>query len=254
MQLIEAVEQGTIDLHYQPLVHAQTGRFMGFEALARWKTPQGVSVEPSQFMTMADRYGQAFPLGEQLLRKACSTCCDFVGVDPDFVLHVNVSPVQLLHPLFEVCVNDALRLSGMPAKNLCLEITEAAVADPRLIGPKIERIRARGVRFALDDFGMGYSSLSHIRRLAVDAIKIDRFFVSGRGDDIADPPIVRTVTTLAKELGLVVVAEGVETAQQAQFLRELGCDVLQGFLFGRPEPSDRARQFTFASGQQALHA
>jgi len=251
LQLIEAVEQGSIDLHYQPLVDARSGRFTGFEALARWSLPAGVAVEPAQFMAMADRYGQAFPLGEQLLRKACSTCCDYVGIDPDFLLHVNVSPVQLTHPLFEVCVNDALRLSGMPPKNLCLEITEAAVADPQVIGPKIARIRRSGVRFALDDFGMGYSSLSHIRRLPVDAIKIDRFFVSGNGDDIADPPIVRTVTTLAKELGLVVVAEGVETAEQARFLRELGCDVLQGYYFGRPAPS-REASATFTAGQRFL--
>ena len=251
LQLIEAVEQGSIDLHYQPLVDARSGRFTGFEALARWSLPAGVAVAPAQFMAMADRYGQAFPLGEQLLRKACSTCCDYVGIDPDFLLHVNVSPVQLTHPLFEVCVNDALRLSGMPAKNLCLEITEAAVADPQVIGPKIARIRRSGVRFALDDFGMGYSSLSHIRRLPVDAIKIDRFFVSGNGDDIADPPIVRTVTTLAKELGLIVVAEGVETAEQARFLRELGCDVLQGYYFGRPAPS-REASATFTAGQRFL--
>ena len=236
MQLISAVEQGSIDLHYQPLIDAATRKFVGYEALARWTLPDGIPVSPAQFMSLADRYGQAFPLGEQLLRKACSACCEFVGVDPDFVLHVNVSPVQLANPLFEVCVNDALRLSGMPAKNLCLEITEAAVANPEIIGPKISRLRRTGLRFALDDFGMGYSSLSHIRRLPVDAIKIDRFFVSGAGESIADPPIVRTVTTLAKELGLLVVAEGVETEQQAEFLRGLGCDLLQGYLFGRPAP------------------
>lgn len=240
MRLVEAVEQGSIDLHYQPLVEAGSGRFMGFEALARWTLPDGLRVEPAQFMELADRYGQAFPLGEQLLRKACSACCEFVGVDPNFALHVNVSPVQLLHPLFEVSVADALRLSGMPAKNLCLEITEAAVAQPEIIGPKIARLRESGLRFALDDFGMGFSSLSHVRRLPVDALKIDRCFVSGAGEEIADAPIARTVTTLAKELGLQVIAEGIETPLQAAFLRGLGCDVLQGYYFGRPEPISSA--------------
>ncbi len=237
--LRRALRDEEFTLVYQPIVAlADPSEPIGYEALLRWDCPGLGRLLPGTFITAAEESGLIIKLGEWVLRRACRQLrrwCDarrFAGRREPTV-SVNISVRQLAHPGFVASVARALAESGVDGRLLILEITESALmGDVEDAMRTIDELRALRVRVHLDDFGTGYSSLNYLRRFSVDALKIDRSFVSGADGGLADTAIVDTIVVLARRLGLATVAEGVETATQLEALAKLGCDAAQGALFG----------------------
>jgi len=235
-----AFGQNQLFVMYQPQIDLETRRPVGAEALLRWQTPDGKFVSPDRFIPIAEYSGLIIDLGEWVLRTACHELMAVRAAGHhDFVMSVNVSQVQFRHPLFLDMLRRALEDTGAPPQNIELEITESmAMEEPDLLIKMLDQIKQTGVSIAIDDFGTGFSSLSYLQRLQVDRLKIDRAFVteitgSARGSSIAE-----MVIQLGRNLGLTVIAEGVEDERQAQILHALGCPLAQGFLFARPMKAD----------------
>ena len=238
--LRSAVERGELVLHYQPIVDVHTRAIRGFEALVRWQHPARGLLAPAQFIGLAEETGLIVPLGRWVLHEACSTLAAWRHEygRPSLAMSVNVSAVQLYQPGFADEVADALAAHGLPAANLVLEITESILLQPEVTADVLRRLHDLGVKLAMDDFGTGYSSLAYLRRLPLDFVKIDRSFVTELDSQTADVAIIRAIAELARNLGLVTVAEGVETERQAEVLDGLDCELAQGYHFARPEPRD----------------
>ncbi len=239
-RLREAINRGDLRLHYQPVVDLLTGTTLGVEALARWTDDELGTVAPDVFIALAESTGLVIDLGRWALSTACAAAVgdgEESGGLPG-MMAVNVSPVQLREPRFVDHVREALDLAGLPPERLCLEITEtAAITDLESAVERLADLRALGVHLALDDFGTGHSSLTLLRRLPLDTVKIDATLAQRVPTDAADAVMVRLLTEAAHHLGLRVCAEGVETAEQASALAAMGCDSAQGYLFGRPAAS-----------------
>jgi EAL domain-containing protein (putative c-di-GMP-specific phosphodiesterase class I) len=234
-ELRTGIEQDQLEVFYQPQVDMTDGSIGSVEALARWRHPSRGLLEPSEFIDLAEVSGLILALGRRVLRVACRQAAEWADTlaQPPAVA-VNVSASQLDDETFPETVREALAESGLPPDLLVLEITESALmSDTDRALRVLKALRAQGVHLAIDDFGTGYSSLIHLKRLPIEEIKIDREFVGvdQTGDDRS---IVRAMVSMAKALALHVVAEGVETAGQAAALQELGCNVAQGYLYGRP--------------------
>ncbi|KWV57340.1 diguanylate cyclase [Bradyrhizobium macuxiense] len=245
MDLRRTIADGSgLEVYYQPCLDLQTNEINGCEALVRWRHPGRGMISPAEFVPMAEETGLINQLGEWVLTTACKEAVNW----PDQVrLAVNVSPVQFRSGTLALKVIAALAASGLPAGRLELEITEAVlIRDDEAALAALHHLRAIGVRIALDDFGTGYSSLSYLKRFPFDKIKIDRCFVT----DIADPQgsagIVEAVVNIAAERSMTTTAEGVETTQQQQLLRELGCSEMQGYLFSPPKPAADIRRLLIA--------
>jgi EAL domain-containing protein (putative c-di-GMP-specific phosphodiesterase class I) len=236
--LRRALDRGEFRVHYQPIVSLATGRPVGFEALARWEHPTRGLIGPAAFIPTAEETGLIIPLGQWVVREACRALRAFGQQhpsDPPLTVSVNLSPRQFRQPDLVQQVRGALEASGLPAACLRLEITESTVmehAEPAMA--MLAQLRALGVKLHLDDFGTGYSSLSYLPRFQIDALKIDRSFVSGMGPHGENAEIVGVIVTLARNLGMEVIAEGVETAEQVAMLRALRCGQVQGFYFSKP--------------------
>jgi len=242
-----ALRHGELCLHYQPSVDLDTGRINGVEALVRWQHPQRGLIPPGEFIPIAEETGLIVPMGEWVLREACTQLAAWrrAGtVASDIRVAVNVSARQLSSPGLAEAVSEALELAELDPCALCLEITESAVVqDPGVALRSLRAIKDLGVFIALDDFGVGFSSLSQIRDLPpVDVIKLDRSFTAGLGQNDSDGAVVTAVLSLARSLGLTAVAEGVETSDQLGRLRGLGWDVGQGFYFAKPQAPDDIEQ------------
>ncbi|QWT21984.1 EAL domain-containing protein [Bacillus sp. NP157] len=252
MALAEALDSGEgLSCHYQPLVQARDGKVIGMEALARWRHPKLGVVSPVQFVAVAEETGLIGRLGDWVLRTACAR---MQGVD-DLFIAVNVSAVQLRDDRFADTVLAILAETGLPPRRLELEITETAIVNADGAAVRLlKRLRKAGVRISLDDFGTGYSSLTLLKDLDVDKVKIDRSFVQMAPLAEDSAAIVRAVSNLGAALGLSVVAEGVETEAQRQFLREAGCDELQGYLFSAAVPEDRIERVCGIFPTVALHS
>ncbi|OYU45427.1 MAG: hypothetical protein CFE44_07560 [Burkholderiales bacterium PBB4] len=237
--LRRGLQAGEFVLHYQPQVN-ERGVTVGNEALVRWRHPQRGMVPPGSFIPLAETTGVIVPLGKWVLDTACHQLVVWAESAPTarWTLAVNVSASQFIQPDFVVHVKDALDKSGANPQRLKLELTESMLVDDvEDIIVKMNAIKRFGVGFSLDDFGTGYSSLSYLKRLPLDQLKIDQSFVRDVLNDPSDAVIARTVVALGHSLGLTVIAEGVETAEQAQFLSEIGCDAFQGYYYGRPGPA-----------------
>jgi diguanylate cyclase (GGDEF)-like protein len=228
--------RGELFLAYQPQVELAAHRPFGAEALLRWRTEDGRLVPPDRFIPIAEYSGLIIEIGEWVLRQACAELMRIRAAGHlDFTMSVNVSQVQFRHPGFLDMLRSALADTGAPPERVELEITESmAMEEPDLLIERLAAIKATGVSIAIDDFGTGFSSLSYLQRLQVDRLKIDRTFVteitgSARGSSIAE-----MVIELGRNLGLSIIAEGVEDERQAQILQALGCPLAQGFLFSRP--------------------
>jgi diguanylate cyclase (GGDEF)-like protein/PAS domain S-box-containing protein len=228
-------------LHYQA-THDATGRVVGAEALVRWHPPGAPLVPPGQFIPLVEETGFIIPLGEWVLTTACTEARAWELAGRPVRVSVNVSNVQLRARDFVERVAASLAVTGLSPHLLELEITESAILDPG-VGARehLDGVRALGVSLALDDFGTGYSSLAALKRLPLHSLKIDQSFVRGLPDDESDLQIAKTIITMAQNLGLCCVAEGVETEAQYGLLRELGCEVFQGDLLARPEPAAALR-------------
>lgn len=237
--LRRAIDHDEITLSYQPQVDLGTRRMVGVEALARWQHPTRGHVSPAQFVPLAESTGLIVPLGERLLAKACEDArrwCDAHG--PVLTVSVNVSARQLSQPDVVERVRDVITASGVPTGMMVLELTETALAtDPARMRQRMAALRELGLRIELDDFGTGQSSLAALNTFPLDAVKIDRAFMAGVGEDTRATHAVAAVVALIHALGLGSVAEGIETEDQARSMAALGCGRGQGYLFGRPSPA-----------------
>ncbi|HOF51494.1 MAG TPA: bifunctional diguanylate cyclase/phosphodiesterase, partial [Rhodoferax sp.] len=232
---------GQFLLFYQPQVHAD-GRVVGAEALLRWAHPERGMVSPADFIPIAEESGHIISLGSWVLEAACAQLLVWAE-DPrtePLTLAVNVSARQFRQPDFAEYVLGLLDYTGANPLRLKLELTESLLADNlEDVIVKMGALRARGVGFSLDDFGTGYSSLSYLKRLPLDQLKIDQSFVADVLTDPNDASIAQTIVALGRGLGLAVIAEGVETEAQKNFLLQAGCETYQGYLFSKPIPADQ---------------
>lgn len=236
-----ALDQGRVLPHYQSIVDLTTGAVAGFEALARLVEPDGTVLQPSSFIAVAEVSGLVHELGAQVLEQACAQAhrWSVAGRTEGLTVAVNVSSRQLDRGGLVEQIRAVLASTGLPPQLLHLELTETAIMDlhPEVLR-QLSQIRAVGVQIGLDDFGTGYASLTHLRRLPLDFVKVDRSFVDGLGRDPGDERIVSAVIDLARNLGLRSIGEGVETSEQLERLRALGCDQAQGYLFARPAAAE----------------
>jgi diguanylate cyclase (GGDEF)-like protein len=243
--LDRALKNGELRVHYQPEIRLSDETVCGVEALARWQHPDHGLVGPGDFIAVAEETGLVVPLGAEVLRTACRDLESLSVLAPgSLTVSVNLSARQLVEPGVIDTVWQLVTETGMDASRLRLEITESVLLED--VSTSVEALlglRALGVQLAIDDFGTGYSSLSYLRRFPVDVVKVDRSFVAGMGTDPAAEAIVAAVVNLAHALGLVVVAEGVETEEQLVVLRALGCDRGQGFLWSAARPRDEIRRW-----------
>jgi EAL domain-containing protein (putative c-di-GMP-specific phosphodiesterase class I) len=233
-----AVERGEFRLHYQPQFNVRTGTLQGIEALVRWQHPQRGLVYPDAFIGVAEESDLIVAIGDWVLREACLQAKRWQDAGlPRVRIAVNVSPLQLRQRNVIEKVFAALHDSGLDSQWLELEITERAlIHDADSVGALLADFRSAGIRLALDDFGTGYSSLSYLHKFPVDKLKIDRSFVAASPTDSNAAAIVRAVINLARSMGLDIVAEGVETAEQLAFLDAAGCAAFQGYLSGPVSP------------------
>lgn len=234
--LRSAVDNERLFIVYQPQIHLDTGRVVGLEALLRWRDDKDGFVPPDQFIPLAETSGLIVVLGDWVLRTACHELMRFQGMGwPKLRMSVNVSQVQFRHPAFLAKLQAALLDTGINPGDLELELTESiAMEDAGFILDTLTAIKALGISIAIDDFGTGYSSLSQLRQLPVDRLKIDRVFVGELDHEVQGGHIANMVVELGRNLGLTVIAEGVEEEAQAQALRAMGCHEAQGFLYARP--------------------
>ena len=235
--LVKGLAENRIEVHAQPVVDVATGRTTGAEALVRLRDLDGTVLPPAAFIPVAEESGLIVPLGLRVLDLALALCARWSERETPLEIAVNVSPRQLENPEFVATVATLLQIHQVPPHRLVLEVTESTVVDAA--GPTLDvlhSLRATGVHVAIDDFGTGYSSLASLRDLPADIVKIDRSFVSGLCVDEGDEAIVRAVLAMAHATSRAVVAEGVETPEQAQRLVELNCDRVQGYYFSRPLP------------------
>jgi EAL domain-containing protein (putative c-di-GMP-specific phosphodiesterase class I) len=240
-ELRKSLERGGFLLHYQVQVDGDS-HITGVEALVRWQHPVRGLVPPGEFIPLAEESGLILPLGQWVLEAACAQLVRW-STDPvksEWVVAVNVSAVQFAQANFVEQVRKALAKTGALAQRLKIEITESMLMNNvEEIIEKMGAIKSSGVRMSLDDFGTGYSSLSYLKRLPLDQLKIDQSFVRDLLTDPNDAVIAKTVVALGHSLGLKVIAEGVETAQQRDLLLAMGCDAFQGYHFGRPVPAEQ---------------
>jgi EAL domain-containing protein (putative c-di-GMP-specific phosphodiesterase class I) len=239
--LRQAVERNELSVAYQPIVHAAGEEISGFEALVRWQHPTRGPISPTLFVPLAEETGLIGKIGEWVLRNALEEAAKW----PDHVrISVNLSPLQFNDPGVAKMIGGHLKATGVRAERLELEITEGVfLAEGDSTDETFARLKALGVRLALDDFGTGYSSLGYLKKAPFDKIKIDQSFVRGAASAVnRNAAIIRAIVTLAETLGMDTCAEGVETHDDLQLIRELGVSMVQGYIFGRPGPAETARE------------
>ncbi|BCB86702.1 putative bifunctional diguanylate cyclase/phosphodiesterase [Phytohabitans suffuscus] len=238
--LRRALDNDELEVYFQPKVTLTDRRLVGVECLARWEHPAHGAVSPEDFVAVAEHTGQLGRLTEAVLKEGLRRCREWADADRPLAVAVNLSPRTLVDPGFPGRVEALLREYGVSPGQVTFEIKEDGVTGPtdRPL-PTLRRLRDLGVRLSVDDFGTGYSSLSYLRRLPVHEVKIDRTFVQGMATDAGDLAIVRAVVALSLQFGLTVVAEGVESELTLDLLKEMGCEIGQGFLFSRPLPYER---------------
>ncbi len=248
--LRRALELGEFRVHYQPIVSLQSGKIAGFEALSRWQRPEGL-LSPAHFIQIAEETGIILPMNRLLLREACLQLRTWhvqFPCDPPLTMSVNVTPREFAQPDLAAQMGTILAEVGIDPGCINVEITETiAMADPARSSLVLSELKTLGVHLSIDDFGTGYSSLSRLQGLPVDTLKIDRAFISKMETDGETGEIVRIIIMLAESLGLKVVAEGAENAEQVGLLRELKCDLVQGYFFARPGDHNAARALLMRS-------
>jgi EAL domain-containing protein (putative c-di-GMP-specific phosphodiesterase class I) len=243
--LRHALERDQLRLHYQPQVSLQDGRIIGAEALLRWQHPELGMVSPAEFIPIAEVSGQILQIGEWVLRSATRQLKSWMnsGLEP-MIIAVNLSAVQFRHAHLPELITQILDEVKLPPQYLELELTEGvAVDDPLGAIAVMNNLHERGIRMSIDDFGTGYSSLSYLKRFKVYKLKIDQSFVRDIIEDPEDKAIVAAIISLAGSLGLQTIAEGVETEGQLAFLREKGCNEVQGYYFSKPLPAEQFETF-----------
>ncbi len=243
--LRHAVERNEFEVHYQPIVDLATGGVNEFEALIRWRHPEHGLVTPNEFVDVAEETGLIIPIGQWILEESCRRAAAWQSeFGTPVSVSVNLSAKQLMHPRLTSQVKDALRSSRLEARHLKLEVTESTVMEHSERSLKVlSELDELGVALSTDDFGTGFSSLSYLQRFPFERLKIDRSFVNILGNDDKSVAIVKTILMLGENLGIEVVAEGIETPEQLELLRSLGCTTGQGYLFSRPVEASSAEEF-----------
>jgi diguanylate cyclase (GGDEF)-like protein len=243
--LRRALEREEFEVFYQPKVNVKNGQIGGMEALVRWRHPELGLVSPSEFIPLAEDTGLIEQLGEWILRTACYQCSEWQknGAKP-FYISVNLSPRQFQQPNLLKVITDIIQKTGVDSDCLVLELTESSIMkNAESAIETLSELKKMGIKIAIDDFGTGYSSLGYLKRLPIDILKIDRSFVCDVTTDADDAALVMAIITLAHNLGLKVIAEGVETEEQLRFLRLLRCDDWQGYLSSEPMPAANMSRF-----------
>jgi EAL domain-containing protein (putative c-di-GMP-specific phosphodiesterase class I) len=249
-ELRRAIADEALDVHYQPIVTADGTRIAGVEALLRWSHPTRGEISPVLFIPAAEQTGLIAKLGEFVLRRALADA----GRWPTLTLAINLSPLQVRDPGLVDLVADALAKNAIAPERVTFEMTESVLIDnPEDAKRRLDALRAIGVRLALDDFGTGYSSLTYLQRFRFDKLKIDRGFVQPLGQVNGGEAIIQAIVALARALGLMIMAEGVETEQQRVLLRLAGAEEMQGFLFARPGPAEMIDRL-MADADAGVHA
>ncbi|HUI96104.1 MAG TPA: EAL domain-containing protein [Xanthobacteraceae bacterium] len=252
LDLREALARREFRLHYQPIINMQSGEITSFEALIRWQHPERGLVAPADFIPLAEDLGLIVPIGEWVINQACA---DAVTWSEQIKVAVNLSPVQLLNKGLVEVVTLALAQSGLSAHRLEFEITETVLMhNTAATLATLHQLRALGIHFSMDDFGTGYSSLSYLRSFPFDKIKIDRSFVTDISDEKNSLAIIKGVTSLATSLNMITAVEGVETEEQLDHVRPLGCTEMQGYLFSRPRALEEIIRLFPAKTEKATSA
>ncbi|MGB8651927.1 MAG: GGDEF domain-containing response regulator [Mycobacteriales bacterium] len=243
-QLHRASELNEFTVVYQPIVDLRTGGLHGWEALLRWRRPDGELVSPAEFIELLEEHGLIVSVGDFVLAQATRWLAErhrAAGPGPLPTVSINLSAVQLTRPGIVQRISDIVAASGVSPEHVCLELTESQViVDDSAVSARLLGLKELGLSLAMDDYGTGYSTLLQLRRLPFDVLKVDRSFVAGLGEVDADAQIVQAIVAMGTSLGLTVVGEGVETAEQAALLSRYGCQLGQGFLFGHPSEDGRA--------------
>ena len=235
-----ALKRGQLNILYQPIVQLSDHTISGFEALLRWNHPKRGTVSPSEFIPIAEETGLIIQIGEWVLRQACTTAMTW---PIDIKVAVNLSAIQFQRGQLLATVISALATSGLAPNRLELEITETLLlTDPERTIAMFRQLREIGVQIAMDDFGTGYSSLGYLKEFEFDKIKIDQSFVRSLETDASSKAIVKSISQLARTLGIMTTAEGVETEDQLQLVRSKGIGQVQGFFFGRPIRPDQIEE------------
>jgi len=242
--LRNALERNEFMLHYQPQVNLATGQIVGMEALIRWQHPELGVVSPERFISVAEETGLIVPIGAWVMRTACAQNKRWQDAGLGLLrVAVNLSARQFGSPKLLADIGAVLQQTGLAADYLEIELTESLfMSDVTEAVETLHGMKSLGVHLSIDDFGTGYSSLSYLSRFPIDVLKIDRSFVSAIGADASDAPIVASIIALAHNLQLNVIAEGVESAEQLDYLRRHGCDEMQGYYFSRPLAADMFEQ------------
>jgi diguanylate cyclase (GGDEF)-like protein len=242
LDLRQAIAKAEFELHYQPILELETNKIGGFEALLRWNHPSSGKVSPAEFIPLAEESGLIVPIGEWVLRRACA---DAAGWAEELSVSVNVSPMQFKNQNLVQTVFNALAASGLAPARLELEITETVLLhNTEATLDTLRRLRALGVRIAMDDFGVGYSSLSYFQSFHFDKIKLDRSFINGLNKDESSLAILRAVASLGANLSITTTAEGVETEEQLEQIRKEGISQIQGYLVSPPRAAEDLREMT----------
>ena len=244
--LRKAVDKNQFELFYQPQFDIKTKKLVGMEALIRWFHPEKGMVSPADFIPISEETGSIIPIGEWVIRTACFQLKEWQkNNDVNLTIAINLSPRQFGHHHLIPCIDEAIRQSGLAPHCLEVEITEGVlVEDVQAAIAILEKINSMGIKTSIDDFGTGYSSLAYLKRFPINKLKIDQSFVKDIQVDSNDEAIVTSVIRLGQSMGMQVIAEGVETEAQLQFLIKQGCDEGQGYLLGRPmNAADFAEKF-----------
>ncbi|MEP0917091.1 PAS domain S-box protein [Leptolyngbya sp. DQ-M1] len=252
MPLRRAIERQELQVYYQPLVSLTTGRITGFEALVRWLHPEQGLISPAQFIPVAEETGLIVPIGQWVLYESCRQLQRWqtqLLTTAGLTMSVNLSSKQFAQPNLVEQINQVLQETGLDPGNLKLEITESGIMDNDGSMALLQQLQALGVQLCIDDFGTGYSSLSRLRQLPIQTLKIDRSFVSAMQESTADAEVVQAIITLAHNLGMTVIAEGVETADQLAQLVRLHCEQGQGYFFAKPLNCQAAEAMLIAGSQ-----
>jgi EAL domain-containing protein (putative c-di-GMP-specific phosphodiesterase class I) len=242
-----ALENHEFKLYYQPIIDLQTSRLVGFEALLRWFHPHRGLIMPLEFIRMAEETGIIIAIGQWVLEEACRQLRIWqqkCPIEPPLSVSVNVSSKQLIHPQLVSQIRAALDQSGLSPQDLRLEITETVfLSNPELALAILNELNELGVRLYIDDFGIGYSALSYLQRLPVDTLKIDRTFINTINPQTGNSDLVASIIRLARDLGISVIAEGVETQHQQEYLHNMKCGYAQGYHFSEPLSSENAENW-----------
>lgn len=243
--LRHALKRDELHLVYQPQVSLHDNRIVGAETLLRWNHPELGNISPAEFIPLAEESGLILPIGEWVLRSAVEQAKRWIEAGlPPMIVAVNLSAVQFRHPSLPDLITDILKETGLQPEYLEIELTEAvAMKDPKRASAVMDSLNELGIRMSIDDFGTGYSSLSYLKRFKVYKLKIDRSFVRDIHTDPEDKAIVSAIISMANSLGLKTIAEGVETAEQLNYLRGQGCDEIQGYLYSKPLPAEEFEIF-----------